>query len=117
LRGIGAEWLSADYFKHVHSNLATLYQPEDNYVAHLIGALAQIDAGVTTLVDWCHNITTLEMAERAVDGLIDSGIRAVFAHGTAKLLAQKEGIPFTQVPHPRERIEALRKGRFASGDG
>ena len=33
LRGIGAEWLSADYFKHVHSNLATRYKPEDNYVA------------------------------------------------------------------------------------
>ena len=24
LRGIGAEWMSADYFKHVHSNLATI---------------------------------------------------------------------------------------------
>src|SRR5438105_1070151 len=84
LRGIGAEWMSADYFKHVHSNLATRYRPEDNYIANLMGALAQIDAGVTTLVDWCHNITTIEHAERAVDGLLDSGIRAVFAHGTAK---------------------------------
>ena len=84
LRGIGAEWMSADYFKHVHSNLATRYKPEDNYVANLMGALAQIDAGCTTLVDWCHNITTIEHAERAVDGLVDSGIRAVFAHGTAK---------------------------------
>src|SRR6185295_9966940 len=45
LRGIGAEWMSADYFKHVHSNLATRYKPEDNYVANLMGALAQIDAG------------------------------------------------------------------------
>jgi cytosine/adenosine deaminase-related metal-dependent hydrolase len=79
LRGIGAEWMSADYFKHVHSNLATRYQPEDNYIANLMGALAQIDAGVTTLVDWCHNITGIELAERAVDGLVDSGIRAVFA--------------------------------------
>ena len=117
LRGIGAEWLSADYFKHVHGNLATRYQPEDNYVANLIGALAQIDAGVTTLVDWCHNITSLEMADRAVDGLADSGIRAVFAHGTAKPMSQTEGTPFTHIPHPRERIEALRKGRLASDDG
>ena len=117
LRGIGAEWLSADYFKHVHSNLATRYKPEDNYVANLMGALAQIDAGVTTLVDWCHNITTLEHAERAVDGLVDSGIRAVFAHGTAKPIGLETGTPFTQVPHPRERIEALRKGRLASDDG
>jgi len=117
LRGIGAEWMSADYFKHIHGNLATLYKPEDNYVANLVGALAQIDAGVTTLVDWCHNITSLEMAERAVDGLVDSGIRAVFAHGTAKPLSQTTGTPFTHIPHPRDRIEALRKGRLASDDG
>jgi cytosine/adenosine deaminase-related metal-dependent hydrolase len=117
LRGIGAEWLSADYFRHVHSNLATRYKPEDNYLANLIGALGQIDGGVTTLVDWCHNITTLEHAERAVDGLVDSGIRAVFAHGTAKPIGLETGTPFTHVPHPRQRIEALRKGRLASNDG
>ena len=117
LRGIGCEWLSADYFKNVHGNLATRYNAEDNYVANLIGALAQIDAGVTTLVDWCHNITSLDMAERAIDGLADSGIRAVFAHGTAKPLGQTEGTPFTQIPHPRDRVEHLRKGRLASDDG
>jgi cytosine/adenosine deaminase-related metal-dependent hydrolase len=117
LRGIGAEWMSADYFKHVHSNLATRYKPEDNYIANLMGALAQIDAGVTTLVDWCHNITTIEHAERAVDGLTDSGIRAVFAHGTAKPIGLETGTPFTHVPHPRERIESLRKGRLSSDDG
>jgi len=117
LRGIGAEWMSADYFKNVHSNLATRYKPEDNYVANLMGALAQIDAGCTTLVDWCHNITSLEHAERAVDGLVDSGIRAVFAHGTAKPIGLETGTPFTHVPHPRDRVEALRKGRLASNDG
>ena len=26
LRGIGSEWLSADYFKYVHGNLATRYK-------------------------------------------------------------------------------------------
>lgn len=117
LRGIAAEWMSADYFRNVHGNMATLYKPEDNYLGNLVGALAQIDGGVTTLVDWCHNITTLELAERAVDGLIDSGIRAVFAHGTAKPLSQTSGTPFTHIPHPRERVEALRKGRLSSNDG
>jgi 5-methylthioadenosine/S-adenosylhomocysteine deaminase len=117
LRGIGAEWMTADYLRNIHSNLATRYQPEDNYLGNLIGALAQIDGGVTTLVDWCHNITTLEHAERAVDGLVDSGIRAVFAHGTAKPPTREGEKPFTHIPHPRERIEALRKGRLASDDG
>ena len=59
----------------------------------------------------------MEMAERAIDGLVDSGIRAVFAHGTAKPMSQKEGTPFTHIPHPRDRVEALRKGRLASDDG
>jgi cytosine/adenosine deaminase-related metal-dependent hydrolase len=116
MRGIGSEWMSVNYFKNMHANIATHYKPEDNYIGNLMAALTQIDGGTTTLVDWCHNITSMEHAERAVDGLIDSGIRAVFAHGTAKPLAQKEGIPFTQVPHPRDRIESLRKGRLSSDD-
>jgi len=116
LRGIGCEWMSADYFRHVHSNLATRFKPEDNYIANYMGALAQIDAGVTTLVDWCHNITSIEMAERAVDGLEDSGIRAVFAHGTAKPIGLEAGTPFTHVPHPRDRVEHFRKGRLSSDD-
>jgi cytosine/adenosine deaminase-related metal-dependent hydrolase len=116
LRGIGAEWMTPDYLRTIHLNLATRYTPEDNYLGNLIGALGQIDGGVTTLVDWCHNLTSLEMAERAIDGLVDSGIRAVFAHGTAKPPTKEGEKPFTHVPHPRERIEALRKGRLASDD-
>lgn len=116
LRGIGAEWMTPDYLRTIHLNLATRYTPEDNYLGNLIGALGQIDGGVTTLVDWCHNLTSLEMAERAIDGLVDSGIRAVFAHGTAKPPTKEGEKPFTHIPHPRERIEALRKGRLASDD-
>jgi hypothetical protein len=41
----------------------------------------------------------------------------VFAHGTAKPPTKEGGVPFTHVPHPRDRIEALRKGRLASDDG
>ena len=116
IRGIGVDWMTPNYLKHIHANLATRYKPEDNYIANLMGALAQIDAGCTTLVDWCHNITTIEHAERAVDGLIDSGIRAVFAHGTAKPPTKPGEKPFHETPHPRERIEALRKGRLSSND-
>ena len=116
LRGIGADWMTPNYLKHIHANLATRYTAEDNYLANLMGALAQIDAGCTTLVDWCHNITNLEMAERAVDGLVDSGIRSVFAHGTAKPPTKPGDKPFHEVPHPRDRIEALRKGRLSSDD-
>jgi cytosine/adenosine deaminase-related metal-dependent hydrolase len=116
LRAIGSEWLGPDYHKNIHANLATHYGPEDNYIGNLIGALGQIDGGVTTIWDWCHNITSLEHAERSVDGLEESGIRALFAHGTAKPPTRPGELPYTHVPHPRDRIEALRKGRFSSDD-
>jgi cytosine/adenosine deaminase-related metal-dependent hydrolase len=116
LRGIAIDWMGADYFRNIHANLATRFTPEDNYLGNLVGALAQIDAGTTTLVDWCHNLTSLDMAERAIDGLVDSGIRAVFAHGTAKPPTREGDISFTHLPHPRERVAALRMGRLASDD-
>ena len=116
LRGIGSEWMGPDYHANIHANIATKYGPRDNYLGNLVGALTQIDSGVTTAIDFCHNLKSLEMAEAAIDGLEESGIRAVFAHGTAKPPAAPGETPFTHVPHPRDRIEALRKGRMASND-
>jgi 5-methylthioadenosine/S-adenosylhomocysteine deaminase len=116
LRSIGAGWTGPDYHRNMHGNMGTLFEPDDNYIATLMGALEQLSGGVTTLFDWCHNITTLEHAERSVDGLEESGIRAVFGHGTAKPAAGEGNIPFTHQPHPRQRLETLRKGRFSSND-
>lgn len=116
LRGIGSEWMGPDYHANIHANIATKYGPRDNYLGNLVGSLTQIDSGVTTVIDFCHNLKSLEMAEAAIDGLEESGIRAVFAHGTAKPPAAPGETPFTHVPHPRDRIEALRKGRMASDD-
>ena len=117
LRGLGTNWMFSDYFKIIHGNLAQKYLPEDNFIGNLMGAVAQIDAGVTTLIDWCHNITSLEHAERAVDGLEESGICAIFAHGTAMPAGQPGLHRFSETPHPRGRVEALRKGRLSSDDG
>jgi len=117
LRGIGADWIgSRDYFGHVHGNLAQRYEAEDNYVANLLGALAQIDGGTTTIFDWCHNLRGPDMADAAVDGLEESGIRAVFGHGTAKPIGKREDRPFHEIPQPREQVHRLRTGRLASDD-
>jgi cytosine/adenosine deaminase-related metal-dependent hydrolase len=116
LRAIGSEWLGPDYHGTMHANLATRYGAEDNYLGNLVSALAHLDGGVTTVLDWCHNLTSLEMAERSVDALQESGIRAVFAHGTAKPPTRPGELPYTHVPHPRDRVEALRTSRFASDD-
>lgn len=114
---IGSEWVSPDYHKNMHSNMATRFTAEDTYLGNLMGALNQIDNGTTTVFDWCHNLRDLEMAERAIDGLEESGIRAVFGHGTAKPPTAEHETPYTHIPHPRDRVEHLRKTRFSSDDG
>ncbi len=114
LRGVGNDWAGSDYFNFFHARLAPLYTPQDTYIATLVGALAQLDAGVTTILDWCHNNATPSHTDAAVDALFDSGIRAVFGHGTVKA-HPKPGQPhFSEVPHPRHEIQRLRHGRLAS---
>jgi 5-methylthioadenosine/S-adenosylhomocysteine deaminase len=118
LRGIGSDWVSSrDYGRAIHSGMAKLYGPEDNYVANLVGALAQLNGGVTTLFDWCHNLRDPEMTDASIEGLEQSGVRAVFGHGTAKPPPAPGEKPHWEVPHPRGEIARLRKGRFASDDG
>lgn len=110
LRGIGCEWAHGEYFRHLHGDMATRFGPEDNYLGNLVGALAQIDAGVTTLLDYCHNITSREQAERSVDALEESGIRAVFALGAGVLPPEREvAEPFARRINPRDRATALRR--------
>jgi cytosine/adenosine deaminase-related metal-dependent hydrolase len=84
LRGIAADWTVAEYMQAMHRGLATLFHPEDIYIANLMGALNQINNGATTLVDWCHNNPTPEHTDAAIQGLDDSGIRALFLHGSPK---------------------------------
>jgi 5-methylthioadenosine/S-adenosylhomocysteine deaminase len=117
LRGIGANWVSKrDYHGNMHRNLAMRYRAEDVRVANLLGALNQINHGATTLFDWCHIVRDAEMADAAIDGLEESGIRAVFARGTVKPPVVEGQTPYYEIPYPREEVRRLRTGRLASDD-
>ncbi|MFP6868430.1 MAG: amidohydrolase family protein [Nitrospinota bacterium] len=116
LRGIGGNWAGNEYFRVVHAHLAPAYTPEDTYTGNLAGALSQLHAGTTTIFDWCHNNATPAHSDAAIDALFDSGIRALFGHGTVKP-DPKEGEPhYSQVPHPADEIKRLRTGRLSTDD-
>ena len=117
LRGVAADWTVAKYMAAMHRGLATLFRPEDLYIANLMGALNQIQCGSTTLVDWCHNNPTPEHTDAAIDGLAESGIRAAFLHGSPKPNPKPGQKHFSEIPMPRGEIERLRKSRFASDEG
>lgn len=116
LRGIAGDWAVPQYMANVHRGLATHYRPDDIYIANLMGALTSINSGVTTLVDWCHNNPTPEHTDAAIDGLEESGIRAVFLHGSPKPNPKPGEKHFSQQPMPRGEIERLRKGRLSGRD-
>ncbi len=109
LRGVAANWTLLEYFKNMHAGLATVFLPQDLQIANWVGALNQINAGTTTLVDWCHNNRTPEHNDAAIDGLLQSGIRAAFFHGTPKPDPKPGETPFWETPHPRHEVERLLK--------
>jgi 5-methylthioadenosine/S-adenosylhomocysteine deaminase len=112
LRGIAGDWTVARYMQAMHRGLATLYGPDDIYIANLMGALNQINAGATTLVDWCHNNPTPAHTDAAIRGLADAGIRAVFLHGSPKPNPRPGQKHFSEIPMPRAEVERLARKRL-----
>ncbi|YCK34691.1 amidohydrolase family protein [Actinomadura sp. ATCC 39365] len=80
-RHFGLDWSLMDYAGAAFVRLGPAIGPEDVRAATLLGALAALDAGITTLVDWAHIQNTPEHADAAVEALQESGIRGVFAYG------------------------------------
>ena len=116
LRGIATDWTLSDYLASIHAGLASLYEPDDMYIGNYIGALYQVNTGSTTIVDWCHNNPTPDHTNAAINGLIDSKVRAIFLHGSPKH-KPKEGMPhYSEIPHPRDEIIRLKKGYFSNED-
>lgn len=109
LRGVAANWTLLEYFRKMHAGLATAFAAEDLFIATRMGALNQIHCGTTTLADWCHNNPTPEHNDAAIEGLLSTGIRAAFFHGTPKPDPKPGERPFWEVPHPRAEVERLLK--------
>jgi cytosine/adenosine deaminase-related metal-dependent hydrolase len=117
LRGVAADWTIPEYLHTMHAAIAPGFTPADIFISTLVGALNQLGSGVTTLVDWCHNNPTPAHSDAGIDALIDSGIRAVFLHGSPKPDPKPGQRHFSETPHPRAEIERLARGRLAARDG
>jgi cytosine/adenosine deaminase-related metal-dependent hydrolase len=111
LRSVASNWTLLEYFKKMHAGLATVFQPEDLYIANLVGSLNQLNCGTTTLLDWCHGNRTPAHNDSAIDALFESGIRAAFFHGTPKPDPKPGEKGFWEIPHPRAETERLLKHR------
>ena len=70
------------------------FRPADSYAGTLLAAAEAIDAGITTVHDWSHNIRGREWAEAGLRALAESGLRARFSYGY-------------EAGHPNDRLMAL----------
>jgi 5-methylthioadenosine/S-adenosylhomocysteine deaminase len=66
------------------------FTPDDLYASTLFGLLGSIEAGITTVVDWCDIAIDQELTDAALQAHADAGLRTVFVHpgdaGDATLL-------------------------------
>jgi 5-methylthioadenosine/S-adenosylhomocysteine deaminase len=114
VRNIASDWTLTEYLIGLHSGLSRYFRPQDTYIGNYLGALEALDSGITTLVDWSHNLFTPEHADAAIQALRETGMRAVFAHGGG---AEQWGAPLPSAnPHP-EDARRIRSEHFASNDG
>ena len=83
------------------------YRPEDVYINEVFGSIAQLDAGVTTVLDVSQIHHSPEHSDAAIAGLRDAGRRSVFGYF--------EGWgDRAKYPHDARR---LKEQYFSSGDG
>jgi cytosine/adenosine deaminase-related metal-dependent hydrolase len=113
-RNIASDWSLFHYLWGMHTGLSKYYRPQDTYNGNLLGTVEALDSGITTLLDWSHNLATPDHADGAIAGLRDSGARAVFAHGGGA--AQWAQVPGNAVPHPQD-VRRVRNEHFSTDDG
>jgi 5-methylthioadenosine/S-adenosylhomocysteine deaminase len=62
-------------------SLGKRFLPGDTYEGTRLACAEAIDAGITTVHDWAHNIRGLDWAEAGLRALAESGLRARFSYG------------------------------------
>lgn len=69
-----------NYYEHVLQKFSLVYRPFDVHINELYGSLAQLDAGVTTVMDVSQIHHSPEHSDAAVQALKDAGRRAAFGY-------------------------------------
>src|SRR5271157_3815734 len=69
-----------NYYESILQKLSMGYRPQDVYINEVFAGVAQIDAGVTAVMDISQIHHSPEHSDAAIEGLRAAGRRAVFGH-------------------------------------
>jgi 5-methylthioadenosine/S-adenosylhomocysteine deaminase len=107
--GFTPQITGAGYGPAVLTGIAPKHSADDVYAGTLWGALQALDAGITTIGDWAHNLQSAQHADADLRGLQESGIRGYFLYGGPGP-ASDEPDP----PHPAD-ARRMRDEQFSGG--
>jgi 5-methylthioadenosine/S-adenosylhomocysteine deaminase len=107
--GFTPQMTGAGYGPAVLTGIAPRYSPDDIYAGALWGALQALDAGITTVADWAHNLRSPEHADANLRGLQESRIRGYFLYGGPGPTSDS-----ATPPHPQD-ARRMRNEHFPTG--
>src|SRR5216117_111858 len=116
IRGCAPNATLDDYFVEVLDTFAPLYRAQDVYASNLAGALECLNAGITTLVDWSHINHTPEHPDAAIEALQETGIRAVYAYGSANTSLADYWFD-SKIAIPGDDVRRIKETYFPSDSG
>ena len=96
IRGFSSNHTFGEYFAQVLFGISPRLTPDDVFLGNLLSAYESLDSGITTILDWSHGTNTRDHAISAIEGLQQSGSRAVFAYGSPAANSGRPDSPPTQ---------------------
>lgn len=111
MRAVTADWSILDFVGNIRLLAAQFFRPEDMFATSLHGGMEALNAGVTTVADYCHNARTLEHVRQAITGVRAAGVRAVWGYSFTGLAPDglRHGGPDAELAF----VEALAAEQFA----
>ncbi|MCG6114491.1 MAG: amidohydrolase family protein [Mesorhizobium sp.] len=71
---------AVNYYETILQKFSMVYRPEDVYINELFGSIAQLDTGVTTVMDVSQIHHSPEHSDAVIQALRDAGRRSVFGY-------------------------------------
>lgn len=69
-----------NYYEYILQKFSMVYRPQDVYINELFGSIAQLDTGVTTVMDVSQIHHSPEHSDAVIQALRDAGRRSVFGY-------------------------------------
>ncbi|HEU4424991.1 MAG TPA: amidohydrolase family protein [Pilimelia sp.] len=116
IRNVAPDATLDSYFVEILDTFAPHYRAEDVYNSNLAGSLECLSAGITTLVDWSHINNTPEHPDAAIQALQETGIRSVYAYGSANTSLADYWFE-SKIVVPADDVRRVRDKYFSADDG